>query len=201
MHLQTLRSRRLGERPKSQPTEERVDPQRHLAALEQPDALTRVEVEGDHRRAVELGTEVQQPLTQMRQHDVADADVVVEQLPLRRPGAREHDALRGCGSRAGVRPPSALRSCLRRPRWLFLPARIDFAARLTADEGAYADRRSRCSVRGFTTGWSKRSSCGRRRSCCWGRRSSSPRRSGSSSTAKPGDVVAISKRIPCGWRK
>ena len=34
-----------------------------------------------------------------------------------------------------------------------------------------------------------------------GSRSSSPRCSGSSSTAKPGDVVAISNRIPCGCRK
>ena len=55
--------------------------------------------------------------------------------------------------------------------------------------------------RGFSTGRRICSRRGRRCSCMAGRRSSSPRCSGSSSTAKPGPIVAISNRTPRGSRK
>ena len=56
-------------------------------------------------------------------------------------------------------------------------------------------------ARGLTTGDSTRSSCSRRCSCWAGSFSASPRCSGSSSTAKPGESVAISNSTPRGSRK
>src|SRR6185503_11471547 len=61
---------------------------------------------------------------------------------------------------------------------------------LAVDQGAHAI----AAARGLTTGESARSSCSRRCSCCAGSLSASPRCSGSSSTAKPGERVAISNR-------
>ena len=66
---------------------------------------------------------------------------------------------------------------------------------LAEDEVAHA------ATRGFVTGARICSSCARRCSCIAGRRSASPRCSGSSSTAKPGESVAISKSTPRGSRK
>jgi len=56
-------------------------------------------------------------------------------------------------------------------------------------------------VRGLTIGVRIPSSWGRRCSCIRGSFSASPRWSGSSSTAKPGESVAISNRIPRGSGK
>ncbi len=68
---------------------------------------------------------------------------------------------------------------------------------LAMDELAHATR----AARGLVTGVSARSSCSRRCSCCAGSFSASPRCSGSSSTAKPGERVAISNSTPRGSRK
>jgi hypothetical protein len=59
----------------------------------------------------------------------------------------------------------------------------------------------RAQGRGLGSGVRTGSSCARRCSKAGGRTSASPRCSGSSSTAKPGPFVAISKRTPLGSRK
>jgi len=56
-------------------------------------------------------------------------------------------------------------------------------------------------VRGSAIGVRTRSTCSRRCSNAGGRMSASPRCAGSSSSAKPGPSVAISKRTPLGSRK
>ena len=75
-----------------------------------------------------------------------------------------------------------------------LPVRRPLAERQRAQAGSLARR-------GFSIGVSTRSSRSRRCACIAGTRSSSPRCSGASSTAKPGERVAISNRIPRGSRK
>ena len=70
-----------------------------------------------------------------------------------------------------------------------------------AVRGTFLVDQAHAKTLGFSTGRSVASSSVRRCSCCLGSLSASPRCSASSSTAKPGESVAISNRTPLGMRK